>query len=96
MRVNKVGDNASKMDKIYNPFLLSPLNNYIAIGMKVRRFSITRDSPLIEFYKLDEAGQSDRVGSMKPRNTVNGYPRIQQFVVNAISFMPGYVPGSII
>ena len=63
--------------------------------MKVRRFSITRDSPLIEFYKLDEAGQTERAGSMKPRNSVNGYPpRSQQnvgYVVNAISFMPGYV-----
>ena len=75
--------------------IFSPLNNYIAIGMKVRRSlpSTHRDSPLIEFYKLDEAGQCNRISAMKPVTPGNDlrYRNYQQFVVNAISFIPGCV-----
>lgn len=72
----------------------SPMNNYLAIGMKVRRMSFPpRNVPLIEFYSMNDSTRA--VSTMTADLSSNFSSRNQQFVVNTIAFMPTYVDSEI-
>ena len=86
MCLDKVSD--EKISEITNDS--SPMNNYLAIGMKVRRMSFPpRNVPLIEFYSMNDSTRA--VSTMTADLSSNFSSRNQQFVVNTIAFMPTYV-----
>jgi len=62
---------------------LSPLGDYIAVGMKVRSAPPTSETRLIEFFKTSEENQSNPAGILLANNNQSN-----QFVINAIAFMP--------
>ena len=63
------------------------MNNYLAIGMKVRRMSFPpRNVPLIEFYSMKD--EVSAVSTMTADLSSNFNSRNCQFVVNTIAFMP--------
>jgi len=62
---------------------LSPLGDYIAVGMKVRSAPPTTETRLIEFFKTSEENQSNPAGILLANNNQSN-----QFVINAIAFMP--------
>ena len=64
-------------------YLFSPLGDYIAVGMKVRSAPPTSETRLIEFFKTSEENQSNPAGILLANNNQSN-----QFVINAIAFMP--------
>ena len=87
-------DKASDEKIIGNNQSSSPMNNYLAIGMKVRRMSFPpRNVPLIEFYSMNDSTRA--VSTMTADLSSNFSSRNQQFVVNTIAFMPTYVDSEI-